>query len=172
MTERGLERKAEIIDCTIAHIVQFGFEGLRLRDVARDVGINQATLIHHFPNKDALVAAVVTDFVKRFAAMKGEPAGSTAQERIRRYTAHVKVNMGKTPDIFIVMNELMVRANRDPAIAHLILPSQQAWKNHILSLLIDIGCSPADKEAEVARCMLELLGTSLELSARGLLKRP
>ena len=170
MTEQGLDRKAAIIACTVNHIVRFGFEGLRVRDVAREVGINQSTLIHHFANKEALIAAVVEDFISRFSAAKGKPTGATAEERIRSYMAHVKANMHKTPDIFIVMNELMVRANRDTAIASLIAPSQQSWRRHILSLLADSGLSQADKEAAVANCVSELLGTSLELSARGLLK--
>ncbi len=171
MTEQGLDRKASIIACTVDHIVRFGFEGLRLRDVATEVGINQSTLVHHFPNKEALVAAVVEDFIKRFSADKGSSAGATAHERINSYAAHVKANMHKTPDIFVVMNELMVRANRDPAIASLIAPSQQAWRSHILSLLGNGDLSPADKAAAAERCMSELLGTSLGLSGQGLLKR-
>ena len=170
MTERGLDRKAAIITCTVDQIVRFGFEGLRLRDVAREVGINQSTLIHHFPSKEALIAAVVEDFIKRFSAAKGKPIGATAQERTRSYMARVEANMRETPDIFIVMNELMVRANRDPGIASLIAPSQQAWRSHILSLLADSGLSLADTAAAADRCISELLGTSLKLSAQGLLK--
>ncbi len=171
MTERGLDRKAAIITSTVDHIVRFGFEGLRLRDVAQEAGINHSTLIHHFPSKKALVAAVVEDFIKRFSAAKGKPTGATARERTRSYMANVKANMRKTPDIFIVMNELMVRANRDPEIASLIAPSHQAWRGHILSLLADSDLSAADKAAVVERCMSELLGTSLALSARGLLRQ-
>lgn len=172
MTERGLDRKAAIIACTVDHIVRFGFEGLRIRDVAKEVGINQSTLIHHFPNKEALVAAVVEDFIRRFSAAKGKPTGATGEEQTRSYMDQVKANMRKTPDIFIVMNELMVRANRDSVIASLIAPSQQSWRSHILSLLTESGLSSADKEIAAGRCMSELLGTSLELSARGLLKLP
>lgn len=66
--ERGLDWKAPVIAATVDHIARFGFEGLRLRDVAATVGINQATLTHHFANKEVLVAAVVEHFIGRFAA--------------------------------------------------------------------------------------------------------
>ena len=171
MTERGLDRKRAIVDCTVDQIVRLGFEGLRLRDVAREVGINQSTLIHHFPSKKALVAAVVDDFIKRFSAAKGRSVGATAQERSSRYMTRVKANMRKTPEIFIVMNELMVRANRDPEIASLIAPSQQAWRKHVSSLLAESGLSSTDTAAAAERCISELLGASLKLSAQGLLKR-
>ena len=36
-----------------------GYAGVSMRDIARAVGITQAAIYHHFPNKDALYIAVV-----------------------------------------------------------------------------------------------------------------
>ena len=37
-----------------------GYAGVSMRDIARAVGITQAAIYHHFPNKDALYIATVT----------------------------------------------------------------------------------------------------------------
>ena len=37
-----------------------GYTGVSMRDIAREVGITQAAIYHHFPNKEALYIATVT----------------------------------------------------------------------------------------------------------------
>ena len=51
-------RRAEIIRAAFAQLATVGFEGLRMRQIAAEVGIDQSTLHHHFPTKQDIVAAV------------------------------------------------------------------------------------------------------------------
>lgn len=170
MSSRGIDRKTEIVAAAIDSIARLGFEGLRVRDVAQQVGINNATLHHHFPTKTALVAAVVEVFVARFSAAKGKTVGATSTERLEHYKANVRQAMQRAPETFIVMNELLVRANRDPEIAALLAPSQRAWRDHILQLLSGTELPDSEVQDSAQRCVRELLGTSLDMSSRGLLK--
>ena len=49
-----------------ARVAEIGFEGLRLRQVAEQVGIDHSTLHHHFATKQALVAAVAEYTTRQF----------------------------------------------------------------------------------------------------------
>jgi AcrR family transcriptional regulator len=43
-----------------------GYAGVSMRDIARAVGITQAAIYHHFPNKDALYIATVTHLFEQY----------------------------------------------------------------------------------------------------------
>ena len=51
--ERLLDAAAELFS-------KQGYAGVSMRDIAREVGITQAAIYHHFSNKDALYIATVT----------------------------------------------------------------------------------------------------------------
>ncbi len=75
-----------LVDAAVAIIEKKGPVALTLREVARRVGVSQAAPYHHFPNKDAILAAVAEEgFVKLAAAMDDAraAAGSAARARLR-----------------------------------------------------------------------------------------
>lgn len=52
-------RRARILDTAVEHFASSGFAGSSLMKIAKDVGISQAGLQHHFPTKaDLLVACL------------------------------------------------------------------------------------------------------------------
>lgn len=55
------DRRAEIIAKATAAFVAQGYSGTSMSDLARAVGIQKASLYHHFPSKDALFVACVTE---------------------------------------------------------------------------------------------------------------
>jgi AcrR family transcriptional regulator len=61
MPKTGLtstELKDRAIGCTIEHMRRFGYEKVRLSDIAKDLGITHAALYSHFADKSALFDAV------------------------------------------------------------------------------------------------------------------
>src|ERR687888_2343905 len=67
------DRRRALVAAAYARIASDGFEGLRTRDVAADVGVNIATLHYYFPTKEALIRAVIGHAMRRFqATMPGE----------------------------------------------------------------------------------------------------
>jgi AcrR family transcriptional regulator len=52
------QAEAEILDRAAALLARRGFEKTSVQDVATAVGLSKAGLLHHFPSKDALHAAV------------------------------------------------------------------------------------------------------------------
>src|SRR5436309_13286777 len=61
-------RRAALVDAAFARIASHGFEGLRTRDVAADVGVNVATLHYYFPTKEDLIRSVIGHAMQRFTA--------------------------------------------------------------------------------------------------------
>lgn len=166
MSVRGEDRKAAIVTAAIERLARLGFEGLRVRDVAQDVGINNATLHHHFPTKAHLVAAIVERFLATFRIEGAPPAVGTMEERLAAHQTAVRDMMRRSPDTFVVLNELMVRGQRDDDVARLMAGAHDSWRNHLVDVCRNAGADTAVAIEAAERCRRELLGLSLDLSAR------
>jgi AcrR family transcriptional regulator len=126
-------RRDELVLAAYRRIAEAGFEGLRTRDVAGEVGVNIATLHYYFPTKEALIRGVVGHAMGRFRTIltPGTRPGEllAAQFRgVRRLAKH-------EPELFVVMGELALRSGRDPAIAAIFKETIQAW-HEILATLV------------------------------------
>ncbi|MFG3493978.1 TetR/AcrR family transcriptional regulator [Streptomyces sp. NPDC047928] len=58
---RGERRRAEIVRAALDVIAERGYRGASLAAVAERVGLTQQGLLHHFPNKEALLVAVLEE---------------------------------------------------------------------------------------------------------------
>jgi AcrR family transcriptional regulator len=59
LTERGDERRIQILRTALQLFADHGIEGVGLRQIAEKVGIAQPALYHYFASKDALVDAIL-----------------------------------------------------------------------------------------------------------------
>src|ERR1700686_5600988 len=59
-------RREELVQAAFNQIAARGFEGLRTRDVAAEVGVNIATLHYYFPTKESLIRGVLDHAMGRF----------------------------------------------------------------------------------------------------------
>ncbi len=55
----GEEARRLILDAAEKRLAKIGPEGIRLQDIAKDVGISHPAILHHFQNREGLVAALV-----------------------------------------------------------------------------------------------------------------
>ena len=171
MTPRSADRKAQILDAAVARIAAGGLEGLRVRDVAGDVGINNATLHHHFPTKAALVVALVERFLAGFSGQGGVPptgAGKDAslEARLAAYVASRRAMMVRDPAPFVVMGELMVLARRDGEVRSLLAGLQERWGSSLAAACREAGLDEAAALDRAHRCRREILGLILDLGLR------
>jgi AcrR family transcriptional regulator len=75
------EARAAILDAAERRLVTSGPAGIRLQEVAADVGVSHPTVLHHFGSREALVrevcirqfTAISDDLVKALAGSGGEP---------------------------------------------------------------------------------------------------
>ena len=62
-----------------------GYNGFSFRDLAGDVGIKSASVHHHFPTKEALVARLASDYTERFLdTVAHAPPGHARIEAYRK----------------------------------------------------------------------------------------
>ncbi|MDO9127858.1 MAG: helix-turn-helix domain-containing protein, partial [Parvibaculum sp.] len=53
------EARRLILDAAEERLAKQGPEGLRLQDIARDVGISHPAILHHFESREGLVRALI-----------------------------------------------------------------------------------------------------------------
>src|SRR5262245_32721639 len=114
------DRRTELILIAYRHIAKRGFEGLRVREVATEAGINNATLHYYFPTKEALIQGVVDHMIEEFRTsfFPTSPSKETpdAWETMHGEFEDARHRVQATPEEFIVYVELLVRSLREPTI--------------------------------------------------------
>ncbi len=58
--------RAAILDAAQKRLARLGADGLRLQDIARDVGVSHPTILHHFGSRDGLIVAMVQHIGEAF----------------------------------------------------------------------------------------------------------
>lgn len=122
----GEDRRQALVEAAFRRIAEGGFEGLRLRDVAAEAGIDHSTLHHYFPKKEDLVAGVVEYATRQF--WWTAPAGGDPGEKLRGHLAALGRMVGERPELFVVMGELDLRASRDEAVRAIVERHEEGWR--------------------------------------------
>jgi AcrR family transcriptional regulator len=142
-----------------------GFEGLRFQEVAKQAGINNATLYYHFPTKEALIQGVVMHLTEELKKTRGLPkdAPATAREELRLEFEDIRELLRTQPKLFVVLTELSLRGLRDPVIERLGKSRDDFWRAH-LSRIIERGVEQGvfrqgiNVEATVTALMAQIKG--------------
>ncbi|MEJ3656350.1 TetR family transcriptional regulator [Actinomycetes bacterium KLBMP 9759] len=138
-------RRDQLVAAAFTRVAEVGFEGLRLRQVAADVGIDHSTLHHHVATKQELVEAVAAYTASRFFGTS--PPGSSLRDHLR----NLRRLMVEEPQFFTVTAELDLRAQRDPAVAGLMRRIEEGWREALAELLAPHVTDPAaDAELVIA----------------------
>src|ERR1700730_9542412 len=127
------KRRQELVLAAFNLIAEHGFEGLRTRDVAADVGVNIATLHYYFPTKESLIRGVLEYAMGRFRSTL-EPHGSP-DDQLRNHLRAVRKLLSEEPELASVMGELALRSARDKAIAAIMAEMYEAWHATLRGLL-------------------------------------
>jgi AcrR family transcriptional regulator len=127
------ERRVALVEAAYRRIAADGFEGLRTRDVAADVGINIATLHYYFPTKEALIRGVVGMAMQRLAATL--PGDGSPVEQLRRHFAALAKLITEDRQLCAVLGELAVRVPRDAELARMFGQIDMYWHSSLGDLL-------------------------------------
>jgi TetR/AcrR family transcriptional repressor of nem operon len=137
-----LDRRGEIVRAAFRQVASVGFEGLRLRQIAAEVGIDQSTLHHHFPTKQDIVAGIAEYAISQFAST---PPART----LRAHLDHMHALLVRRPEVFVVTAELQLRARRDPEVRAVMARHETVWRAWLRELLGAAG-SPGGVELVIA----------------------
>lgn len=123
-------RRRDLMAATQALIAERGLEGLRTRDVAARASVNIATLHYYFATKEALIAGVVTHISEQFRTVHAphrHTGEGTPLQLLRQEFADTRFYQIEQPELWIAINELAIRALRDPTIASILRRLEQHW---------------------------------------------
>lgn len=137
------KRSLSLVRAAYEVIAEEGFEGLRTRSVADRAGINIATLHYYFPTKEALIRGLAEYLASLFVSVHAPPVsstGSAALDRLHQEFADARFYRLERPDLLVVIQELTLRAHRDPAVRSIITPLTYQWRAG-LQQLIEEGIS-------------------------------
>ena len=131
------QRQRQFVQIAFDLIAEKGFEGLRFQDVAERARVNNATLLHQFPSKEALIQGVVRLLVEEMRKERGAPReiSKNAIEELRREFEDLAHFIEEVPKFFIVLTEIALRARRDKSIAKIVADRNQFWHGRLQKLL-------------------------------------
>lgn len=138
-----------------ARIATDGFEGLRTRDVAADVGVNIGTLHYYFPSKEALIRAAAAHMTTKFFATLARDGSPAAQ--LRGHLEDLRHLLKTDPQLWAVASEVALRAARDDAIADMARQVDDQWFGFLRGLVargVDQGCLDRNLEPEGVAAVL------------------
>ena len=156
----GSDRRGELVLIAYRQLAAKGFEGLRVREVAAEAGINNATLHHHFPTKEALIQGVVGHLLKEFQigrAPRQDQLEPSPMEELHYEFEDTRYRLRDTPEVYVVLMELYVRSVRNPAIARVLETLERQWSNHLIGILergVRIGVFHRDLDLAGAATMI------------------
>jgi AcrR family transcriptional regulator len=140
----GPERRDSLVAAAFAVIAREGFEGLRMRGVAANAGLDHSTVHHYFASKEELIEAVVADATGRFRSTT--PAAGTGAERLRAHLDALATRIVAEPELHIVLREclpaqlwdLLVHTAGDPG------PGMNVFTQRMRHLMREPGQSDPD----------------------------
>jgi AcrR family transcriptional regulator len=162
------DRRQALISAAFDQIAEHGLEGLRLRPVAAAAGIDHSTLHHHFATKDELIAAVLEHVTTQLeGSMSPELAPA---DRLRQHLRSIGRLVSERPELFVVLRELDMRAQRDETTRRVIDGDEQGWRDALAGLFeegIQLGswATDLDVDASVELVISTLRGLRLRSPA-------
>jgi AcrR family transcriptional regulator len=157
-----IDRRQALVRAAFVAIAERGFEGFRLRPIAAAAGIDHSTLHHYFPTKADLIAAVLEHVTSQFEGTMHtdlEPAA-----RLRHHLGEIATAVAERPELFIVLDELDLRARRDKSMAATVTHDEQGWRDALAALFqegVEQRVWSVDVDASVELVIATLKGIRL-----------
>jgi AcrR family transcriptional regulator len=109
--ERGRKRRVQIVEAATELFARAGYRGTALAEIANQVGVTQAGLLHHFDSKESLLAAVVQHRSEQDAPLIAEIIGDGGLgmlDRLPRLAQHNIKRAGLSQLFTILVAEALV----------------------------------------------------------------
>lgn len=148
-TEKGLGRAQEILDCARAILAAEGYAGLSMRRVAAQASISLSNVQHYYPDKDALLEALLLYTMDVFQAkIDAISAAMRDAPPLERFlsTADMFLEEITDPVTHALFFEIWALASRHPFASRLMDKMMARERKTIFKLIA--GLNPALGEEE------------------------
>jgi AcrR family transcriptional regulator len=119
---RSAEMRRRLLDATLDSIHEVGFQNTSTTEVVRRAGVSRGALLHHFPTKEALIAAAVRHLLNTEVADIGKVAEAAARGEMT-IEAFVD-NMWRrfSGRLFMITLDYLASARTDPRLRESLRP--------------------------------------------------
>jgi AcrR family transcriptional regulator len=109
-----VETRRQMIDATVACILERGFYRASTNEIARRAGVTWGVIQHHFGTREALLLAVLQDGAERFAETveSAHVTGETVDERLAALLDILAEHYGQ-PE-YLAWLQVMLNMDHDP----------------------------------------------------------
>ncbi len=114
--EAKRQTREALLDAAVASIIEVGYNGTSLREVASRAGLSHTGLLHHFPDKPSLLNAVLDD--RLYGAANVFPLHSTDGATFIRALIDIAQRDAKNPSNVALLSILGAEATRPSHPAH------------------------------------------------------
>lgn len=135
---RHSKRSREVIRAAYRTLAEKGFEGLRMREIAKRAGLDHATLHYYFAGKEALIHGVLDYIVQELSIGRNsvtEAKDTTPRRRLAAHFQELKRQAREKPEMFVVLAEINARSMRDAAVRSVVLENDKKWKHFLIEIL-------------------------------------
>jgi AcrR family transcriptional regulator len=145
----GRTRREQVVAAAFGLVAEVGLEGLRLRRVAAEVGIDQSTIHYHVATKAELVEAVA-QHAAALLATTAPPPHLPPREALAAHLDALAALVATRPELFTVTAELDLRARRDPSVRAVLDRQEAGWREVLVGLFTALEPDgPAAARAEL-----------------------
>jgi AcrR family transcriptional regulator len=146
---RSDERWASVLAAATEVFRRVGYEKATLEDIAREVGINRATLYYYVGTKEELLVALLTEPIATVTARLEEDAArdEPAPEKLAAALRNYVKTLDEHPELFIFLSENVHTAMSGPDAEHLAGEADRYGR--VLTQVIRDGAKAGEFRADV-----------------------
>ncbi len=129
--------RTTILDAAISCFYDVGYSNTTTEKIAKQAGVSRGAMLHHFPNRFALIKAAVNHLNRKRIELFAKE-----EEQIQSGAAHSRIDEGidvywkqLNSPLFVVFHELQVASRRDEELRNILLPAIQEYEGAFLSMI-------------------------------------
>ncbi len=132
--QAAAQTRAHLVEAALATLRQHGASNLTLDAVAKASGVSKGGLLHHFPNKEALMDALLrqlfTDFEQQVQACYEQEAAGNGRWLRAYIRATFEEDEALPLDLLLL---LFASISEHPNLLRLVQDDHQMWQERLLS---------------------------------------
>jgi AcrR family transcriptional regulator len=167
--ERTAQTTEKLLDATVALLIERGYRNTSLPEICKRAGVSRGAQLHHYPTKEALVAASIEHLLSRRVRELGERLSTEGVFDLK--DAASKLWSIYTGDTFYAWLELVVAARTEPELQAFLAEVDRRFASRAEALVGKFLLPHVDDQEEIAATARLILAMFDGLATHRILSR-